>query len=135
RFEAGTKIRLQLLPKDAVVGIGLASYVRPSNDQQAVTVMDLEVRLPVMEEPGAGAGGGEAPQPKILTPGVELAGDYAGIGSISLEDWARRDDPDVVGNVSQIGRLKVKGKFLTTKVTCRIGNDSCRKSTLIVRGA
>jgi len=136
KFEAGTKIKLQLLPKDGIVGLGLASYVRPSNDQQDVTVKDLEVRLPVMEEPGTGDGWVKSPQPKVLPAGVELAGDYAGIGSVSIDEWARRNDPDpVVGAVSLNGRLKVKGKFLTTKVTCKIGNDSCSKSTLIVKGA
>jgi hypothetical protein len=136
RFEEGHRIRLQLLPKDGVAGIPF-SYVRPSNDQRDVTVSDVDIRVPVMEAPGAAGGMVKAPAPKVLPAGAELAGDYSAIGSMTLEEWARRNDPapPVVGNVSVIGNPTVKGRKLTVKVRCKIGNDRCKWTNIKFRGA
>ncbi|HWO47184.1 MAG TPA: CocE/NonD family hydrolase C-terminal non-catalytic domain-containing protein, partial [Solirubrobacterales bacterium] len=46
RFAAGDTVKLELLPSDA-------PYARPSNLQAPITVSDLELRLPVREQPGA----------------------------------------------------------------------------------
>ena len=47
--------KLELLAADAD-GAALANYGRPSNGQQPVTVSKLELRLPVVERPGAAGG-------------------------------------------------------------------------------
>jgi len=132
KFEEGHKIRLQLLPKDGVVNFPI-SYARPSNNQQDVTIDDVDVRLPVMEEPGAAGGMVKTPLPKVLPAGAELAGAYSGTGSITIDQWTHRND--VVGKVSLKGPATVKGKTLTIKVTCKIGNDTCSKSALAFKGA
>lgn len=136
RFEEGHRIRLQLLPKDGVKDFPL-SYVRPSNNQMDVTVSDVDIRLPVKEKPGAAGGMVETPLKKVLPAGAELAGAYSETGSMTLDEWSRRNDlvPDVVGNVSVIGNPTAKGKMLTVKVRCQIGNDSCKKTKIAFRGA
>jgi predicted acyl esterase len=45
RFTGGDTVKLELLPADA-------PYSRPSNLQAPITVSDLELRLPVREQPG-----------------------------------------------------------------------------------
>ncbi|MGA7434305.1 MAG: hypothetical protein WBW44_01660, partial [Solirubrobacterales bacterium] len=134
KFKAGTKIRLQLLPKDGG-DIGLTSYTRPSNNQMDVTIKDVDVRLPVMEQPGAADGMVTAPQPKVLPAGTELAGDYAGIGSITIAEWAAGDVVPVVGSLKLQGKPVVKGKVLIAKVKCKAINDSCAKTKLKFKGA
>jgi Acetyl xylan esterase (AXE1)/RTX calcium-binding nonapeptide repeat (4 copies) len=64
RFEEGHVAKLELLPSDA-------PYGRPSNGQQEVTVENLELRLPVLEEPGKGMV--VEPLPKVVPDGYELA--------------------------------------------------------------
>ena len=76
-FAAGHVAKLELLPTDAGGG-SLNSYGRPSNDQQNVTVSNLELRLPVRDKPGALNGLVEAPAPKVLPKGAKLAFDYTG---------------------------------------------------------
>ncbi|HEX6154239.1 MAG TPA: CocE/NonD family hydrolase [Solirubrobacterales bacterium] len=63
RFAGGHQVKLELLPSDA-------PYSRPSNAQGPITVSDLELRLPVLEQPGALGGlvqspaaPGRAPRP------------------------------------------------------------------------
>jgi len=56
RFAAGDTVKLELLPADA-------PYSRPSNLQAPITVSDLELRLPVREQPGALGGLVQAPAP------------------------------------------------------------------------
>jgi predicted acyl esterase len=73
RFAAGDVAKLELLPSDA-------PYARVSNAQAPLTVSDLELRLPVREQPGALGGLVQAPAPKVLPPGYELAAGYEGAG-------------------------------------------------------
>ncbi len=69
RFEAGHVAKLELLPADL-------PYGRVSNGQLPVTVRDVDVRLPVLEEPGAAAGAVREPAAKFLPAGYELARDF-----------------------------------------------------------
>ncbi len=62
--------KLELLPADQ-------PYGRHSNAQAQVTVTDLELRLPVVEQPG---GIVQAPAPKIVPDGYALAIDFRGGG-------------------------------------------------------
>jgi predicted acyl esterase len=70
-FAAGDVAKLELLPSDA-------PYVRPSNLQLPIEVSNLELRLPVLEQPGALGGLVQAPAPKVLPPGYQAALGYVG---------------------------------------------------------
>jgi predicted acyl esterase len=56
RFGGGHTVKLELLPADA-------PYSRPSNQQLPITVSDLELRLPVREQPGDLGGLVQTPAP------------------------------------------------------------------------
>jgi hypothetical protein len=76
KFAAGHVVKLELLPKDSTTTPG-SSYGRPSNNQQDVTFKKLELRLPVLEPLGSLGGLVQAPLPKFLPPGYQLASDFA----------------------------------------------------------
>ncbi|MBK5231758.1 MAG: acetylxylan esterase [Thermoleophilia bacterium] len=126
KFEQGTKIRLQLLPKDGLPGVPLGSYARPSNDQRDVTIKNAEIRLPVKEAPGAAGGMVTTTSPKILPAGAELAGDYSGVGSIPISEWNRVDLPTDIGLISVKGPLRAKGKSVKVKISCAAKYDECK---------
>jgi hypothetical protein len=69
RFAGGHIAKLELLPKDS-------PYGRTSNGQENVTVRKLELRLPVMEQPGALGGFVDDPAQKVLPAGYQLARDF-----------------------------------------------------------
>jgi len=56
RYAGGHTVKLELLPSDA-------PYARPSNLQTPIVVSNLELRLPVREQPGAVAGLVKTPAP------------------------------------------------------------------------
>ncbi|HEY5976483.1 MAG TPA: CocE/NonD family hydrolase [Solirubrobacterales bacterium] len=68
-FAEGHVVKLELLPSDG-------PYSRPANTQGTVTVSNLQLRLPVLEQPGALGGLVQAPAPKVVPAGYELALDY-----------------------------------------------------------
>lgn len=122
-FAAGTQARLQLLPKDGDPNLSAVAYVRPSNDQQDVTISNVEVRLPVREAPGALNGMVQAPAPKVLPEGYELADDYAAIGGVA---------PD--GAPAPAAKATVKGKTLKLQMNC--GNvNLCRSVNVEIKGS
>ncbi len=66
-FAPGHVAKLQLLGRDA-------PYARASNGAFSVSVSNLELRLPVLERPGAGSGGAvKEPLPVVLRPGQDAA--------------------------------------------------------------
>jgi predicted acyl esterase len=67
KFARGHVAKLELLPSDA-------PYDRPSNGQLPVTVSNLELRLPVLEQAGRGAI--SKPAPKFVPAGYTLAADF-----------------------------------------------------------
>ena len=69
RFADGHIAKLELLPKDS-------PYGRVSNGQANVTVENLELRLPVLEQPGSLGGVVGSPAPKFLPAGYQLARDF-----------------------------------------------------------
>ena len=69
KFEGGHIPKLELLPADQ-------PYGRDSNGQAAVTVSNLELRLPVLEHPGTLDGLVEEPAQKVVPDGYELARDF-----------------------------------------------------------
>ncbi|MBK5231760.1 MAG: acetylxylan esterase [Thermoleophilia bacterium] len=99
KVDEGHVLRLELLPFDggdanASTGV-LSNYGRPSNGQQVATFSRMDLRIPVVEQPGDLGGLVKAPAPKVLPdrPGVELAKGYESIGSITLDDYANGVEP------------------------------------------
>jgi hypothetical protein len=76
KVAAGHVVKLELLPNDS-------PYTRTSNGQGPVNISNLELRLPVLESPGAGGGVVTYPAAKVVPAGYELARDYA------LDGYAR----------------------------------------------
>ena len=66
-FAEGHVPKLELLPKDTNPGL-TGGYGRASNDQQPVTVANLELRLPVVERPGSHHGPGRRRRPSACSP-------------------------------------------------------------------
>jgi hypothetical protein len=73
KFDSGHIAKLELLPADQ-------PYGRHSNGQATVTVSNLELRLPVLEQPGMLSGLVQPPADKIVPPGYQLAAGYPSAG-------------------------------------------------------
>jgi len=123
-FEPGTVARIQLLPRDGHTNPaeGVFDYVRPSNNQQDVTVRNLDVRLPVLQKPGSLGGLVRKPLAKPVPAGRGLMVDYRSIGSVTLN-----------GTSSGTGSGSAAGKTLTLKVTCDKAS-LCSAGQITVKG-
>jgi Acetyl xylan esterase (AXE1) len=73
KFDSGHVAKLELLPDDQ-------PYGRSSNGQATITVSNLELRLPVLEQPGSFGGLVRVPAVKVVPPGYELSPDYVPTG-------------------------------------------------------
>lgn len=157
KVEAGHKLRLEVLPRDAATATpptlpGLSNYGRPSNNQQDATIKYADIRIPVVESPGALGGLVQSPAKKVLParPGVELANGYGSIGSETIADYAARVEPPCptgtagttppdckpVGAKAKAGKkAKVKGKKLEISLSCADSNATCAAGTIKVVGA
>ena len=69
KFEAGHIAKLELIPADQ-------PYGRNSNGQAPITVSNLDLRLPVLEQPGTLGGLVDDPAPKVVPSGYQLSADY-----------------------------------------------------------
>ena len=118
-FAEGHIPKLELLPDDTNPG-PLGGYGRASNNQQAVKVQQLELRLPVLEEPGSLDGVVGAPAEKFLPPGYELAADFAALPSPHPE-LAKR-------------KFTVKGSKLTGKLSCPGDFVACNDIEAVATG-
>jgi predicted acyl esterase len=118
-FAEGHVPKLELLAKDAAGGV-LDSYGRPSNDQQPVTVSNLELRLPVREKPGTHDGLVKQPASKVLPRGYKLARDFKQLP---------RPRPKVAG-----GELTVEGDSLLATLRCPKRFESCNEIEVTVLG-
>jgi predicted acyl esterase len=104
-FAAGDVAKLELLPSDA-------PYARASNAQAPITVANLELRLPVLEQPGSLGGLVQSPAPKVLPPGYQLAIDYGGA-------------PNLGAGVTRLGRgIIATRKALLIRLRCT-GSAAC----------
>ena len=110
-FAAGHAPKLELIASDAADAGGLTSYGRRSDDQQAVTVSNLEMRMPVLEKPGALDGLVKAPAPKVLPDGYDLAAEFAALPSPKAKLAGKK--------------LKVKGGKAIAKVSCPAAFEAC----------
>ncbi|MCO5327769.1 MAG: acetylxylan esterase [Solirubrobacterales bacterium] len=157
KVEDGHVLRLELLPRDAATTTsgnppGLSNYGRPSDGQQDATISHADIRIPVLENPGALGGLVQAPAKKVLParPGVELANGYGSIGSETIADYANRIEPPCPtgtagttppdckpadAKAKVVGKKgKVKGKKLQITLTCEDSNASCAPATVKVQG-
>jgi predicted acyl esterase len=84
-FGAGHVPKLQLLPDDAngtpTDGNNLTAYGRASNGQTDITVSNVELRLPVMEKPGALGGDVKVQRDEFVPQGRTLFGDFAALAN------------------------------------------------------
>ncbi len=154
KVDAGHVLRIELLPRDSAQttpGGFLNNYGRPSNDQPDVSVKFADIRIPVVEAPGALGGLVQSPAKKVLParPGVELARGYEGIGSETITEYGSRVDPCPAGtagttppdckpanaNPKLAGKKgKVKGKKVRISLTCEATNASCAPATVKLVG-
>jgi predicted acyl esterase len=81
RFAAGHVVKLELLPNDYNTTFE-DSFARFSDNQQNVSVRNLELRLPVVEAPGGVGGLVGAPAAKVLPPGYDAAAGYPRPGNV-----------------------------------------------------
>jgi predicted acyl esterase len=72
KFQTGHIVKLELLSDEQ------DAYGRHSNGQQAVTIQNLDMRLPTVETPGALGGFVTTPVPKVLPAGYAFAVDSPG---------------------------------------------------------
>jgi fermentation-respiration switch protein FrsA (DUF1100 family) len=110
RFAGGHTVKLELLPSDA-------PYARPSNLQAPITVANLELRLPVLEQPGSLGGLVRAPAP----PGQRVPRPAANPGP-----------PQLLGAASLAGRLRAFRKAVLVPLACSGG--SCQGRLTIKTG-
>ena len=95
RWAAGHIPKLELLPDDAGGG-ALSSYVRPANGQTAITVDDLQLRIPVLEKPGAQKGLVKAHAAYVVPTGMKLAKDFVGGVNASVKKGKLKANEKVI---------------------------------------
>jgi hypothetical protein len=107
RFAGGHQVKLELLPSDA-------PYSRPSNSQGPITVSGLELRLPVLEQPGSLGGLVQSP----AAPG-RIGESATGVGALP-------------GAAGLAGKLRASRK--TIGVPLRCGGGVCSGRLTVSRG-
>ncbi len=110
-FAPGHVAKLELLPRDAGGG-GLNSYGRPANGQGDISVSKLDLRLPVLESPGASGGQVKGAIPLPLPCGSAIAQEFS---SVSYLNAALGD-----------GKIKAKGKTVRVPIDSAPGPNPCR---------
>jgi hypothetical protein len=108
RFAGGHQVKLELLPSDA-------PYSRPSNLQGPITVSSLELRLPVLEQPGSLGGLVQNPAPPGRAPKP-----------------AAGRTTEVPGAAGLAGRLRASLKAVKVPMRCN-GGDCEGQLTITIR--
>jgi predicted acyl esterase len=111
-FEAGHVAKLELLPSDA-------PYARASNLQDPITISHLELRLPVLQEPGALGGLVKSPAPYVVPTGAQLSPENKPNTGGSTGGTETKPAPVIkigVGGLS--GKLSANRKTLTVPMSC-----------------
>ena len=123
-FAPGHVAKLELLGKDSGGG-PVNSYARPANGQGAVTVSNLELRVPVLEKPGSGVleGGGvvRASAPKVVPAGRSLARDFAAL-------------PQGTNATFGGGKLLLKGRKILVPVHSPEAWAACHATVQVFKG-
>jgi predicted acyl esterase len=108
RFAGGDTVKLELLPSDA-------PYARPSNLQAPITVSNLRLRLPVLEQPGSLGG-------LVQAPSDPRTGPQPGGGSAAEPIKAAGK----AGVAFLVRRLIAGRSAVTLRLRCRGGDCSGR---------
>jgi len=106
RFAGGDTAKLELLPSDA-------PYARPSNLQTQITVSNLRLKLPVLEQPGSLGGLVQTPSDPTAGP-PRSSGSGSGATSIAA--------PAKTGVAFLVRRLVANRGTVTLRLRCRGGN-------------
>jgi predicted acyl esterase len=109
RFAGGDTAKLELLPSDA-------PYARPSNLQTPITVSNLRLKLPVLEQPGALGG-------VVQTPSDPRVGPPRSSGGVSL-GTAPKPAGAKAGVAFLVRRLVAGRSAVTLRLRCRGGDCS-----------
>ena len=130
-FAAGHVARLELLPSDF-------PYGRFSNLQTDITVSSLEMRLPVIQQPGALGGLVQEPAPKVVPAGYTLAPEF--VQKATPEEGggppptpAPTPTPVKIGEGGLVGRFNAYRKAAFTPVHCA-GEGPCSGQISITIG-
>jgi predicted acyl esterase len=102
RFAPGHVAKLEFLSSDY-------PYGRFSNLQTPITVSDLELRLPVTDQPGALGGLVQKPAPKVVPPGYTLAAEYK--EAPVPEESVKPPAPKPPAATAKVGVAGLAGKF------------------------
>jgi predicted acyl esterase len=116
RFAGGDTLKLELLPSDA-------PYARPSNLQTAITVSNLRLRLPVLEQPGSLGGLVEAPSDPRTGPNPQAGGSGAGPTAGAAK----------AGVAFLVRRLVASRNAVTLHLRCRGGDCNGRVRLAVKR--
>jgi len=117
RFAPGSTVKLELLPSDP-------PYARPSNLQGPITVSNLRLRLPVLEQPGALGGLVQAPSNPTAGPPPPASGSAAKPGSGSggaKPGVASLVQRPVAGRKTVALRLQCRGGDCSGQISLRVG--------------
>jgi dienelactone hydrolase len=110
-FAPGHVAKLELLAKDAGGG-SLNSYGRPANGQGDITVSNLDLRLPVTDDPGAAGGQVAAAPPLPLPCGMAIAPEYSSASFLRA-------------SLGQ-GKVAVKNRTARVQVDSAPGSNPCQ---------
>ncbi|HVD85836.1 MAG TPA: CocE/NonD family hydrolase [Solirubrobacterales bacterium] len=124
RLAPGDVVKLELLPADS-------PYSRPSNGQAPIVVSNLELRLPVREQPGSLGGLVQPPAPKIVPPGYELAADYRADGGGVTPGGTTGAGHGSAGLGR--GRIVARAKSVSLRLTCT-GSAPCTGKLALAAG-
>ena len=117
-FAEGHVPKLELLPPTPTPA-PLGGYGRASNDQQPVTVSDLELRIPVVEKPGSLDGPRRRAGAEVPARGLRARRRLRGARRTPRPKLAKR-------------KLKVKGSKLVAKVSCPAEFAACNDGKVVV---
>jgi hypothetical protein len=116
-FAEGHVPKLELLPADTNSGAP-GGYGRRSNNQQPVTVSNLQLRLPVVERPGTFAGLVGASADRFIPAGYELAADFVSLPKL---------------HPTTTTKFKKKGRKLVGNLLCPADWAACNEVKVVAR--
>jgi hypothetical protein len=116
-FAPGHVAKLELLPRDAG-GTALNSYGRAANGQGEITVSKLDLRLPVLEGPGAG---GQV----VATPALPLPCGSGIAQQYSSSEYVR-------ATLGQ-GKVRLKGRNARVPVDSAPGANACKTKVVLLK--
>jgi hypothetical protein len=128
-FAEGHVPKLELLPADTNAG-PTGGYGRASNDQQPVTVKQLELRLPVVEKPGSFDGLVGAAAQRFLPKGYQLAADFIALAT----PHPKLKRKLAVSGSNLVGTISCPGKFAACHdlAVVATGNPASQKNKITV---